>query len=342
MMDMSVQTPSLRGLSRSTGVPLGSVSRWLRHLGYGRGGYREWLARTGLPLLGYDGVSSSVLEAYLLLRRRGLRFYTLPPCNRSACLPWPWILVNVFNVDALEALLERYREIGARVEAVILDAGVDTYWRRPRERLPLDYDDAYWNRFWSAVDMVRSLARRYGFSFEVTVPDYPDDYSSVWGRQHALWLEESSDTPTNVHRTMENVLALVEQDRSIPWLLPAQGYEDEPVSLYYSVSMLVELGLARRYRVALANLCTSRKATVIAESIAEARRACSGCSFHVFGPSLAAVRRAVGEKLLHSGDSWDSTAWTFPRGPGFWSSKNAVERFGYFIFYMRHIADATR
>ncbi len=341
-MDMSVQTPSLRNLSRRAGVSLGSASRWLRHLGYGRGGYPAWIEATGLKALGYDGASASILEAYLVLRRRGLRFNTRPPCNRSACLPWPWLLVNVFNYGVLEALIERYRAVGARVEAVILDAGVDTYWRRPRERLPLDYDGEYWGRFWEAVDAVRSLSRRYGFSFEVVVPDYPDDYSSVWGRKHALWLEESSDTPTNVHRTLENVLWLVEHDKSLLWLLPAQGYEDEPASLYYSVSRLVEHGLAGRYRVALANLCTSRKASVIVESIAEARRACPSCSFHVFGPSLAAVRRVVGEGLLRSGDSWDSTAWTFPRGPGFWSSKNTVERFGYFIFYIRHIADAIR
>lgn len=338
-MDMSVQTPSLRSLSRRAGVSLGSASRWLRHLGYGRRGYREWLEATGLRALGYDGVSAAVLEAYLVLRRRGLRFYTLPPCTAKACIPWPWVLVNVFNHGVLGDLLERYRAMGARVEAVILDAGVDAYWRRPRGRLPIDYDDGYWARFWEAVDTVRSLSRS-GFSYEVVIPDYPDDYSAVWGQRHALWLEESSDTPTNVHRTLENTLWLLEHDRSLPWLLPAQGYEDEPVSLRYTVETLLELGLAKRYRIALANLCTSRKSTIIAESIAEARRACPGCSFHVFGPSLSAVKRAASLGLLHVNDSWDSTAWTFPRQPYMWSSKGVVERFAYFIFYMRHVAKA--
>ena len=334
---MGVQTPSLRTLSRRAGVSLGSASRWLRHLGYGRGGYREWLGKTGLPALGYDGVSAGILEAYLTLRRRGLRFYTLPPCTARACIPWPWLLVNVFNVDALEPLLERYREMGARVEAVILDAGVDTYWRRSWDRLSFDYDDAYWERFWAAVDAVRGLARRHGFSYEVVIPDYPDDYSRVWGRRHALWV----DGYTNVDRTLMNIEYLLREDPGLPWLIPAQGHEDDPVSLYYSVLTLVELGLARRYRVALANLCTSRRASVIVESVAEARRACPRCLFHVFGPSLPAVRRALGEGLLGRGDSWDSTAWTFPRQPSMWSARGVVERFGYFIFYMRHVAAAA-
>ena len=331
-MTISVPCHTVRCLARRAGVPRSTAHRWLRVLGYR--GYMEWLQGTGLPALGYDGVSAGILEAYLALRRRGLRFYTLPPCTAKACIPWPWILVNVFNVDALEALLERYRGIGARVEAVILDAGVDTYWRKSWGRLSFDYSEEYWGRFWRAVDAVRSLSRRHGFSYEVVVPDYPDDYSSVWGRRHALWV----DNYTNVDRTLINIEYLVGEDPGLPWLIPAQGYEDSPESLYYTVETLAELGLARRYRVALANLCTSRKATVIVESIAEARRACSGCMFHVFGPSLSAVKRAASLGLLRRGDSWDSTAWTYPRQPSMWSAKGAVERFGYFIFYMRHVA----
>ena len=334
-MAITVPCHTVRCLARLAGVPRSTAHRWLQALGYR--GYREWLEATGLPLLGYDGVSAAVLEAYLALRRRGLRFHTLPPCTAKACIPWPWLLVNVFNVDALEPLLERYKAMGARAEAVILDAGVDTYWRRSWERLSFDYSEEYWERFWGAVERVRGLARRHGFSYEVVVPDYPDDYSRVWGRRHALWV----DNYTNVDRTMMNIEYLVREDPGLPWLIPAQGHEDDPVSLRYTVEALAELGLAKRYRVALANLCTSRKASAIVESIAEARRACRSCLFHVFGPSLPAVKRAASQGLLHGGDSWDSAAWTYPRAPGFWSAKGSVERYGYFMFYMRHVAVAV-
>jgi len=72
-----------------------------------------------------------------------------------------------------------------------------------------DYDDEYWNLFWKAIDMLKSIRSEYWVFFEVTVPDYPDDYSKAWSKQHCLWV----DSYTNIDRTLENVFYVIEHDK---------------------------------------------------------------------------------------------------------------------------------
>jgi len=282
----------------------------------------------------FSKIPVQVVEAFLLLKCRNIYFYTSPP---NHAVPWLWILTNVFTADFLADLLDVYRSMGIKTYAVkaILDAGVDRWWRKPCEKLSADYTEEYWNSFWSAVDKVKSFSKEFGFSFEITVPDYPDDYSSAWGRKHCLWI----DNYTNVDRTLENVFYIIEQDKNVSWLLPAQGYEDVPQSVLKAIEVYVNHNLHKRYRIGLANLCTSKKASIIVETIRLAREFCGECVYHIFGPSLTAIKNAVKHGILQPGDSWDSAAWTFPRGNG-WSAKTSEERVAYFLFYLRHIAEA--
>jgi hypothetical protein len=281
----------------------------------------------------FSKIPAEVLEAFLLLKCRGVYFYSTPP---NHAVPWPWLLTNVFTVNSLADLLDRYRSLGIKTYQVqvVLDAGVDNWWRKPYEELLVDYDDSYWNTFWFSVDTVKSLRREFGFFYEVTVPDYVDDYSAAWGRKHCLWI----DNCTNIDRTLENVFYVIEQDKKIPWLLPAQGFEDVPESILKAVEVYKSRNLHKRYRIGLANLCTSKKASVIVETIGLAREFCKDCRYHVFGPSLTAIKKAVVLGYMQPGDSWDSTAWTFPRGSG-WSAKTVDERVHYFLFYLRHIVN---
>jgi hypothetical protein len=286
-----------------------------------------------------DLVSSAppeVLEAFLMLKCRGIHFYSTPP---NHAVPWLWLLINVFTVDTLADLLEAYRALGIKTYQihVVLDAGVDRWWRKPYEELPIDYDDSYWNVFWISVDTVKSLRREFGFFYEVAVPDYIDDYSSAWGRKHCLWI----DNATNIDRTLDNVFYILSQDKKIQWLLPAQGFGDVPGSILKAVEVYRNHGLYKRYRIGLANLCTSKKASLIVETIRFAREFCRDCRYHVFGPSLTAIKKAIVLGYMQPGDSWDSTAWTFPRGSG-WSAKTLDERVHYFLFYLRHIIDGLR
>jgi hypothetical protein len=281
----------------------------------------------------FSKTPAEVLEAFLLLKCRGIYFYSSPP---NHVVPWPWLLVNVFTVNTLADLLETYRSMGIKTYTlqVIVDAGVDKYWRKPYEELLIDYDDSYWNVFWFSADAVKKLHKEFGFFYEVTAPDYVDDYSAAWGRKHCLWI----DNYTNIDRTLENVFHIIEQDKKIQWLLPAQGFEGVPESILKAVEVYAAHGLHRRYRIGLANLCTSKKASMIVETIRLAREFCKECRYHVFGPSLTAIKKAIALGYLLPGDSWDSTAWTYPRGSG-WSAKTVGERVQYFLFYLRHIVD---
>jgi hypothetical protein len=280
----------------------------------------------------FSKIPAEVLEAFLLLRCRGIHFYSTPP---NHAVPWLWLLINVFTVDTLADLLEAYRALGIKTYQihVVLDAGVDKYWRKPYDELPTDYDDSYWNVFWSSADTIKKLHKEFGLFYEVTAPDYVDDYSATWGRKHCLWI----DNCTNIDRTLENVFYVIEQDK-IPWLLPAQGYEDVPESILKAIEVYKSHSLHKRYRIGLANLCTSKKASMIVETIRLAREFCKDCRYHVFGPSLTAIKKAIVLGYMQPGDSWDSTAWTFPRGSG-WSAKTVDERVHYFLFYLRHIVN---
>ncbi|MEM4788106.1 MAG: hypothetical protein QXV28_09030, partial [Ignisphaera sp.] len=243
---MSVRI-SIRALAREVGVPKSTLHDWIR----------RYFSNSHIDI--------DVLKAFIVLKKRGIKFYTLPPGR----VPWPWILVNIFNVNILENYLNYLREVGGRVESLILDAGVDRYWRKRYCDIPIppDYTDLYWKIFWQAVDRIKTLSKKYGFKYEVVVPDYPDDYSHVWGRKHALWTEESSDTSTNIDRTIENIHRIIDNNKKIKWLIPVQGYEDEPQSIAYTLEDLVNRFGYKRYRYALANLCTSKKADIIAETL---------------------------------------------------------------------------
>ena len=280
----------------------------------------------------HNGYGSSLLKAIVVLRRSGLRFYTFPPNGA----PWPWILVNVYSLSTLEKYLKALANIGLRVEHVLLDVGVEKYWKKPYDKLSFDYDKVYWDNLLESISRLRELARRYGFNYMVTTPDYPDDYVSTWKRSHALWVDEY----TNIDRTIENIVYVVDHYREIPWLPVAQGYWETPKSIAYSIEQLASLGVLDRFgRVALGNLCTTKNARMIAETIALARITLRELDrpniyVHVFGPGLSGIKKALNHLVP---GSWDSTAWTFPRGPHLWSCKNSEERLMYFLFYLKHI-----
>jgi hypothetical protein len=80
---------------------------------------------------------------------------------------------------------------------------------------------------------------------------------------------------------------------------------------------------------------------LIVEAIRLAREFCNNCRYHVFGPSLTAVKKAIQLGYIQPGDSWDYTAWTYPRGPG-WSCKTSEERARYFLFYLKHIVNGLK
>ncbi|MCC6017403.1 MAG: hypothetical protein LM583_02975 [Desulfurococcaceae archaeon] len=65
-------------------------------------------------------------------------------------------------------------------------------------------------------------------------------------------------------------------------------------------------GLHKRYRIGLANLCTTKSDRVVVETIRIAREFCEEYSFHIFGAKLTAVAKAIEMHYLRHGDSFDT------------------------------------
>jgi hypothetical protein len=270
----------------------------------------------------------SYIATLVAIETSKIYFYSYPPVTST----WSYLLLNVHNYKDINRFIDK----DLKIAAVILDAAVDYYWRKPCSNIAADYDNEYWNDFWNAIDYLKSIAKEMWITLEVTVPDYPDDYSKEWKKEHCLWI----DSHTNVDRTLENVFFITEQDKNIKWLLPAQGYENTPESILLSLEVYVNHRLHKRHRIALANLCTSKNVATIVKTIRVAREFCGECRFHIFGPSVKAVEDAAKLGILKQGDSFDSTAWTYPRISGLWSARNEHERKVHFELYLKRVAEA--
>jgi hypothetical protein len=266
--------------------------------------------------------------ALVAIEHSKIYFYSYPPVTST----WSYLLLNVHSYRDINRFIDK----DLKIAAVILDAAVDYYWKKPCRDLPADYDNEYWSSFWKAIDYLKSAAKEKWIHLEVTAPDYPDDYSKSWEKAHCLWIDNYS----NIDRTLENVFFITEQDKNIKWLLPAQGYENTPESILLPLEVYVSHRLHKKYRIALANLCTSKNVATIVKTIYTARQFCRECSFHIFGPSVKAIESAVKLGALKQGDSFDSAAWTFPRDRNLWSARNEYERRAYFEMYLKRVAEA--
>jgi hypothetical protein len=316
-----------------------SLRKVAQELGFSWSSFKQWLESLG----NYRALTKEVLIALAAIRRTGVAFFTFPI---NAGVPWLYLLTNVYEVGKVVEHVELLKSLGINTSKVtiILDSGVERYWKKSCRDVTFDYDDDYWNRFWNAIDLLKSLRNEYWLFFEVTVPDYPDDYSKAWGKQHCLWV----DNYTNIDRTLENVFYVIEQDKKVQWLLPAQGYENIPESILLSLEVYVSQGLHKRYRIGLANLCTTKFDNVIVETIRLAREFCSDCRFHVFGPKLKAVAKALKMHYLKPGDSFDTFSWTFTesgvyinrRGKQKYSTETKEERTLLFKLYLKRVSKA--
>jgi len=285
--------------------------------------------------------AEKVIIAILMMMRYKIRLYTLPPILKNILVPYPWLLFNIYNVKQVCKYLDTYKEVlHIKPQAILVDVGVTRYWRKPRDKLPVDYDDDFWNKFWNAVDFMKSVYRESGVPYEIVIPDYPDDYSKHWGCRHALFLEECSNAVTNIDRTIENVVYIVSQDRKVRWLLSIQGYEEDPLSLEYATHELLQLREYLRIekcRLAVGNICTSRKAERQTACIQVVRKYVD--NFHVFGLSLSGFRKSV--RLLE-GCSWDSMAWNAARYPNLGMVQDTEQKLEYFMAFLAQVYHIMR
>ena len=233
-----------------------------------------------------------------------VRFYTLPPFE----IGWPFVLINANNPNGGLKYVRMHRPKG-----VIIDSGVEIF-RDPNVK---EYPP---NHIYRLIYLFKYV-RKYSDEVHVTIPDYPDDYNPG-----SLWV----DGKDNIERTVENVIKYIDMYPKVDWLVPIQGHNEDPSSIIKSIGLYDEMGILDRFEYfAIANLCVSKKMGTIVKTVNTAYLYLPQKRLHAFGISLNAVKR-LGGKLF----SFDSMAWTFPRGRGGHSVRNERERKLYFMRYL--------
>jgi len=113
-------------------------------------------------------------------------------------------------------------------------------------------------------------------------------------------------------------------------------------TLFHHPQLIIHTSSSNRLRgivggdypqIAIGTVCKCRNVKWITYCCKYARKIFPRSWIHAFGLTLKAlphVKRFI--------DSWDSTAWTFPRTPGRWSSKNRFEDEQYFKEYLSMVS----
>jgi len=226
-----------------------------------------------------------------------LRFYTLPPRG----VGHDYVFVNP------RSFKELYKRSFLHA---ICDSGVHYFYANPSSR---DYPNGYFERY---CDLARGLVRSFGDKIWVTIPDYPDDY-------------HPGQFGDNVQKTLANVSRFL-GIKGIPWMPTIQANFNDVSSFQYCCEQLI--GIDSFERVAIGTVCKIRNLRFISKCCQMAREYFPSAWIHAFGPSLNAIPH-----IRFYIDSFDSTAWTFPRKPNRSSCKTAIERRRYFKAYLSRL-----
>ena len=206
-----------------------------------------------------------------------------------------------------------------------MDSGVEYLFKKPSP--PKDYPPSY-ERIWArnAETLVKLVGRENAL---IVVPDYPDDYTEVWGRPHALW-DGSKD---NIERTLENIVYYFDKYREkYRLLIPIQGHHDEPESIRKSLKLLYKHGIIQEHDYfAVAPTCVTRKVDVIEKMLRITRSYLASKKIHVFGVTLIALKR-----IASMIDSFDSSV-ADTRRRKWWRYLNARDDKDFFTKYVEKI-----
>jgi len=184
--------------------------------------------------------------------------------------------------------------------------------------------------------MAQHLTEIFGGRLWVTVPDYPDDYHMQF-------------KGVNVEKTLRNIEEFLSVD-GVNWLIPLQSQFLNPFSFAESCQRTRDL-IGDYPQVAIGTVCKTKKLKFISYCCRMARRIFPRSHIHAFGLTLRALPRVIptlsswdslaadpgGRRLWL--DSFDSDAYTFPRGRGQGSCKTERERVQFFYAYIQRIKE---
>ena len=244
-----------------------------------------------------------------------MRFYTTPPSD----IMYPYVLINPHSFDRTLSYIKYWKRF---IRGIILDSGIEVFRDERIKDYPLGGEGWIKKmvRLYGTLKLLFYGTKTYdGSIVEIyaTIPDYCDDYycddplkqykRECWSKPHNLWLSEEV---TNIERTIMNIDYALKNFPKVNWLIPIQGHFMQPTSILKSIEYLDEKGYLDDYDYfAVANLCTTRKADTIAETLRVAKKALPNKKLHSFGIRLKAIKILYEEKLAFS---VDSMAWTRP------------------------------
>ena len=244
----------------------------------------------------------------------GPRWFTLPPNS----IPWPWILVNAHRPRQGLSYIKKHNDV---VELVLIDSGVEMFKVKPWLK---NYPDGWIHHLAGLYFQVRNLV---GGKVLVNAPDVPTDYPN-------------NPIEDNIEKTIDNVVEALREYKNVRWIIPIQGKYMQPKSFIKTILVYDALGITKLYRYfSIGNLCTTRKTSIIIESINIVRSLLPTKYLHYFGLYLRALPY-VKSRI----DSFDSVRYTFPtseikRMGKNWSCKNRKEREEYFLSYLRRVIE---
>jgi len=186
----------------------------------------------------------------------------------------------------------------------LLDCGVGVF-RRGR-----DYPPGFLKRY---EFIARQLGEIFGDRLWIVIPDYCDDYMHV---------------PNNVEKTLRNIEYFSRID-GVEWLPVIQSRYLDVESFRKSCEALKPY---RFEKLAIGAVCKTNNVEYIRKCCSIARRYFPNAWLHAFGLTLRALP-AVRDLI----DSFDSSAYTFPRGSGYPSCKDREMRIKYFKEYLERV-----
>jgi len=230
-----------------------------------------------------------------------MRFYTTPPNG----VQYPYLLVNPRTRKTL-----RRREF----EHAIADSGV-LIFHDPKVK---DYPP-YFLKEWEYHAKI--LTDMYDEKVWCTIPDYPDDYNP-------------GQFGDNVSKTLQNIEDFITID-GVNWLISLQSQFLNIFTFTKAIQGVKDL-VGDYPRIAIGTVCKTNNLDFIENCCKVARAHFPHSWIHAYGLTLTALPRVNGWL-----DSFDSMAWTFPRGRGRGSCKNKEERLQYFNEYLQRIDEIT-
>lgn len=231
-----------------------------------------------------------------------VRFYTLPPNG----VDHEFICVNPKSVKQL------YKR---QFTHAICDSGVHYFYSNPNAN---NYPPGYLEEY---MKLSKKLVSIFGKRISMIVPDYPDDYYP-------------GQFGNNVKKTLSN-LKIFSETEDLPWIPTIQARFKDMKSFEHCCKEIRKIDDFET--VAIGTVCKVRNIKFIVKCCKMARKYFPDSWIHAFGPPLNAIGR-----IKYYIDSFDSTAWTFPRKANNSSCKTAKERRRYFLEYISRLSEILK